>query len=309
MAWVNELTKFIDTANLFLSETKKDLPLSQFFDIVQSYTDAAEDLCESLDAVEWKSLEGEERELVQCYIYRWSIDVLDIAIVHRDALLRYSKEIILSEHTENAPKSIAILPGVIDVCQQAVQENLSLIDEIKSGVSGSSPKWFHQISPTSEIAKQLKELSEQNVIIGEAHSRLLKIVPEFAVYRDYLIHYTNSRLNKLRSLRVQLKEVLQIIEEISTDDVLSRDEITTASKVLKNRGEVVENEKVSIEKFEHFKVDSSLVKIPIYADGGKMVYKEISFDKKLENWVENELFPKLYDADLDINSLLSLIHI
>ena len=304
MAWKENLHTFQETGRRFVNETKKDLSLSQFYDIAHELINAANGLNETLDGIDWKTYEGVERELVQCYIYRWSIDVLDVAILLRDALLKYSKTFILdSSKEEKQDHTTSLLPEVIDICKRAVGQNLQLIDEIQNGVSGSNPKWFHQIPPTSEVGRQLVELKEQNLDILKAHESVFNIVSAFGEFRDYIINFSNGRLLKLRSLKEQMNEVLNMIEGIAKDSVLTRDEISMASKVLKNKSEIVETEKISSENFEAFKYNNTLQKIPIYADGGELIYKEITFDKKVENWIENQLFPKLYDADLDINNL------
>lgn len=304
MAWKENLTTFQQSCNRFLDETSKDLSISQFYDIVRDFNSNANAFNDGLEGLDWKSFEEEESELVQCYIYRWSIDVLDVSIVLRDALMRYSKTIILgsSKDSEKTP-TLSDLPRVVEICQQAVRQNLQLLDEIKQGVSGSNPKWFHQISPTTEVGQQIKELVEQNSSILKAHDSVFKVVPKFGNFRDYIINFSNGRLLKLRSLKDQMNEVLNMLEGISEDSVLTREEIAMASKVLKSKSEIVENEKIALEKFEAFKYSDSLQKIPIHADGGELIYKEINIDRKVENWIENQLFPKLYDADLDINSL------
>ncbi len=303
MAWSKNVSTFLEIGELYLNETKKDLSLSEFYDVVNQFINQANDFCESLHTLDWKSFEDAERDSIQCYMYRWSIDVLDVAIVQRDAVLRYSKKCILENSGNEEKKGINELPGVIDICRQAVQQNLQLIEEIKNGTSNPNPQWFHQIAPTSEVSHQLLELISQNKAILEAHKSLTKIVPAFSSYRDYLIDFSNRRLVKLRSLKNEMREVLDMIKGISEDSVLTRDEILMASKVLNSKNEIIENEKLVNEKFETFKSGQQLEKTPIYADGGSLIYKEFSFDKKVENWIENELFPKLYDADLDISSL------
>ncbi len=303
MGWKDTLDSFTQLAQQFHSALHSELSLSEFQANSTSVIEKAQALCLELEEQEWKSAAAAEKETLECLIYRWSIDVLDVCILFRDASLKSSKEQILALNKNgDSTKEATVSKGVRSICQQAIQQNIQLIEETKSLQSGVDPQWFHQKEPTLEVANQLKELSAQLASIHAAHNRLHHIVPKFNEFRAYLIGYSDLRMSKLDLVREQMKESLASIASIPVQEITDEG-VEAVVKSLTFRSDQIENAKIETEVFEPFKGEKEKLTLPIFADGGELIYKEIALDKRIESWTEDHLFPKLYDADLDIKSI------
>ena len=310
MAWKSKLINHITLAETILASMVKGIQLPRLLEYSVQLVESSKDVATELSLVDWKTFEGEDREIVECLTYRWSVDALDVSILLRDACLRSSKNYILflSKGGSNEDP-LDVNPEIISTCHQAISQNLQLVNEILAHKSGPNPEWFHQLSPVPVILDQKKELLSQFSSISDSHDKLIKVVPRLNRYREYLMDYSNDRLLQLRSLQSNVQSAHEVIEKLPLE--VRRDDVVAASKSLQSISESIENEKITAEVFEHFHCGYSNLKVPIHADGGELSYKEFSIDKKVESWTENQLFPKLYDADLDINSLYdsTLIHL
>ena len=310
MAWKNKLNNHIAVAETVLDSMTRGIQLPRFLELSVQLIESSKDVAAELSLVDWKTFEGEDREIVECLTYRWSVDALDVSILLRDAYLRSSKNYILFLSKGGSSEDpLDVNPEIINTCHQAISQNLQLVNEILAHESGPNQEWLHQLSPVPVILDQKTELLSQFSSISDSHQKLIKVVPRLNRYREYLMDYSNDRLIQLRSLQSNVESALEVIEKIPGE--VKRDDVVSASKSLQSISESIENAKITAEVFEHFHCGYSNLKVPIHADGGELSYKEFSIDKKVESWTENQLFPKLYDADLDINSLYdsTLIHL
>jgi len=302
MAWKEKLSDYLTTAEKTSQSLSSDISISEFHAMSDRFIESAQALSAELAEIKLKSYEGKEREILDCLTYRWSVDALDVSILFRDAFLKLSKAQILyfcqgGESSEN----VDVNPEILHICRQAISQNLQLINEIEELKSGVNPNWFHQLSPAATIVEQQDILRNQLSEILDSHNILCKVVPKLNSHKDYLVSFIEDRRKRLNLLKDELNSASEIIENLPSEP--TREDIVSASKLLQLKSEAIESEKIVTETFEQFNAGFSSLKVPIHADGGELLFKEISLNKKVESWTENQLFPKLYDADIDIGSL------
>ena len=248
--------------------------------------------------------------------FQWSHSAKEVALLLRDILFRiyrdaqYSFDDILDPavNTQRNKES----KEVFEDAHSHLQESYSKLKIASEKNIPEHQSWKHYNSPVQIFYDQMTALIDQIKMINEAQIHLNED-------RQYVEQIRNSQeLNqeKIYADIDALRSSLQVVKSaiLKIENFEDNTNINSAKSILKKSLEKIEEIKNSYAFEKNSGQNFKSIAIPIGVNKGELLIKEISILSQISSWIENFIYPSIYEAQRSLvltcdNFLIALINV
>lgn len=245
----------------------------------------------------------ESSELFPAYVihYIWMEKAKSFMVLWRDIIFEYHKALVLKSQGKVTPMALAQLQAA---SKRVIGEGATqLVGNLESETRtmGLDPKtlrksisnWSKQNNPWEIYKKQLEELNGQCQKMAEQTSLLIKVADEFQKLKNLVAQNLAACNTEIDQLSILAKETIDYIEE-SVEEKPGK--VALHLEEIESKIETSDNISILNDGIKDI-VDEMVDKIqaPVEADGGLLLYRDITFKRNTRQWIDSEVLPLIYE--------------
>lgn len=282
---------------------------------LEAMTDGAKQLVEEItktgDAAK-EALETENQVLaanvVAAYVlnFTWSERAKSFMVLWRNVLYQQQKAQVLLADDSVAKASVQRLQEASKkTLQQAFQElkdfpteQLARIRNAKKGIEGQINIWKLQANPWDTYRAQIVEIPKQCDLLLEQYRELMNAANTFQEMRETAKETIAACHKEIEVTKNTAKNAFNFIEENIQPDLEPRPgKIAARLEDIEAELKIANHMHLFTGKIEVLdKKLSEKLKVVVETNQGMMQYKTLNLQKRVQEWMESEILPVLYEV-------------
>lgn len=238
--------------------------------------------------------------------YAWADRAKSFMILWRNVLFQQKKALILLADDQISKAAVQRLHSESkSALQQAFkelkafpEEHLAHIRNSNLGIKKQISAWKLQANPWTVYREQINEIPAQCTLLFDQYKALADTAATFEKIRQTAKETISNCHKEIEVIKTTAKSAIQFIEENIQPDLEARpgkiaarlEDIETELKVSNHMNLFTDH----VESLE--KQLSEKLQIVIEVQQGMMQYREINLQKKVQDWMESEILPVLYEV-------------
>ena len=256
----------------------------------------------------WTDLDADQKERFSAGLicYSWAEKVKSFLILWRNVFFEQQKAQVLLADTEITEETVLKLKqasqvAIANASQDLIQyfdDEYERIRRDKKGIQGQLTAWSVQDNPWGIYRNQNGIIAEQCEILWQEYKALINIISVFDNIEQLVVDTVEECVSGIKSTKEKAGQAIRFIEDnIKPDQEAKPGKIAAKFQEMEQEVPHIAYLEVFNEKVDAITIDlPEKMRVPVQANAGMLQYKDVFFKKRVQQWLESEVLPILYEV-------------
>lgn len=248
--------------------------------------------------------ESNPADLLASYViqYNWMEEIKSFLILWRDVIFEYQKALVLKSENKVTLPALTQLQVDSKKAIESTTHDLStiLVKHVQDIAKFSKvlekqiTTWQKQNNPWPTYKGQFEKLKAQTQELQTQNNQLLKVGSDFRKINDAIGQNINGCSIEIQQFKLLAQEAIEYIHTSVAEQKPGK--VAAHLEDLESKIETTNHLQVLTETVENtIKNMIDRIQTPVSTDGGLLLFRDISFHRNAEQWLDSEIMPLIYE--------------